>query len=545
MSSHNNTDAIASIPIGSKPTVTNNFPTTLADLNLNSPSLHDSSDSAPTSKQSIYQTLNHLRKSTLSIPNRLRSVLEDAEFVEASWDYLNDFCPETQSPDTTTTTSTTDTLKNDPTEAEKEEEHSDDPTDNEITSSSWPLVPNERSGSWPLDPALKLRSQSAYLTSSPSPSHEKAPVSAYFKSTDGHINAWSFSLRRLNLPVLTLLNHSSSAILLDTTRRGKTYPDALRRTVPIYTSVWNRTLFPHLVSTGICAFQPHDLSGSEISQIEARIPGFVADLKGLGLDTTGIFGDSVRRPVRCVWVAAPSAGKKAWERTFEELVDAIGHERRRWKGVVGEVSILVCCSASRRVLGATEMSEDGYIQGSGDDSEGWSCGLTAKMFWDNREGLMREVDEGGDVEGFVRMLVERSKGVGGSGRSTLIRPTVNIFLGAGGREEENDGAFNLVVDCNSSPGVDESSRLLCLGCKEGKLGSKMLRDKLVGVKTSVEELVRKNSDARILVTCSTGKDLSVGVVLMLLCSFYSDDGKTIQPFLRFRLTFCRTNRAWP
>ena len=49
-----------------------------------------------------------------------------------------------------------------------------------------PLVANERCGSWYIPP-------------------EKKCNSAYFKSTDGHQGQWNFSMRRLNLQVLGVI----------------------------------------------------------------------------------------------------------------------------------------------------------------------------------------------------------------------------------------------------------------------------------------------------------------------------------------------------
>lgn len=504
------------------PSSSSTFPTTLADLNFTSSTLDNG---APVSNRSIYKTLDSLRKSTLSIPNRLRSVLEDAEFVEALWEYLNDFCP---------LNDITSCDRPDNASEDENEDIGNDDNDKDINDRAkagvWPLIPNERSGSWPLDLDLKIRSQHSYLASSstslptaafaaPTPS-PAVPISAYFKSTDGHINQWSFSLRRLNLPVLSILS-SGGVVLVDTTRRGKSYPDALRRTVPIYTAVWNRVLFPELLHTGVCDFQPCALDASETSQIEARIPKFVSGLMSLNLDLKEI-KKRVQRPIRCVWITAPSTGKQAWESKFEELVETINNEQQKWLEM-GGVSILVCCSASRRVMGV-EMSEEGYIQGSGDDSEGWSLGLTAGMFWENKERLMTAVDEGGDVEEIVRRVVEDSKKAGGMGQCVLIRPTTNLFSGANGNEGVKEG-FDLVVDCNATAIDQSNSKVLCLGCKDGKLGSKLLREKLPEVKKKAEELLRKNSDVKILLSCSTGKDLSIGVVLVLLCIFCSDDGK--------------------
>lgn len=94
------------------------------------------------SNNSFNKVLGELKRNTLSIPNRLRSIKQDANFVS------------------------------------------------EVASAyGLPLVANERCGSWYIPPEQKVQS-------------------AYFKSTDGHMAQWSFSLRRLNLQVLeTVAEH--------------------------------------------------------------------------------------------------------------------------------------------------------------------------------------------------------------------------------------------------------------------------------------------------------------------------------------------------
>lgn len=86
------------------------------------------------------KTLGELKRSTLSIHNRLTSILTDAKFAEAVAEAYGR-----------------------------------------------PLIANERCGSWYLDPAHK-------------------GGSAYFKSTDGHTGVWKFSLRRLNLHLLDVID---------------------------------------------------------------------------------------------------------------------------------------------------------------------------------------------------------------------------------------------------------------------------------------------------------------------------------------------------
>ena len=47
---------------------------------------------------------------------------------------------------------------------------------------------------------------------------------AYFKSTDGHNGNWSFSTTRLNWHVAQAAAERGGALLVDATRRGKTFP---------------------------------------------------------------------------------------------------------------------------------------------------------------------------------------------------------------------------------------------------------------------------------------------------------------------------------
>lgn len=86
------------------------------------------------------KTLGEIKRHTLSIHNRLQSILIDAAFV----DHVQKLYQK-------------------------------------------PLVANERCGSWYIRPTQKAES-------------------AYFKSTDGHAQIWSFSTRRLNLHLLKLIS---------------------------------------------------------------------------------------------------------------------------------------------------------------------------------------------------------------------------------------------------------------------------------------------------------------------------------------------------
>lgn len=405
----------------------NTFPTTLADLNF-----RDSTISG-----SVYQSIRDIRRSTLSIPNRLRSIVRDAHFVQ-----------------------------------------------NIAENCFLPLIANERCGSWYIDPELKVDV-------------------AYFKSTDGHHGQWSFSLRRLNLQALRTIGKHGGAIIVDSTRRGKNMPDAFLKTVPIWVAVMNRTLFPEQKALhGLqCPPAPDDLGHSEVSQIEARLNDFVTSFKDLQLDLHALT-ISLGKPLSIQWVVNGRDG------AYQIDVAEDQHCNR-----------LILCSASRRVVGA-EVSEGGYIQGAGDDSESWACGLTPKLFWKYHEMLLHKTPAEELPDTIARLIVEDAT-LPSRSVPRLISPTTTLYIGpivANGKEK-----FGLTIDCTTSA-EHSSNTFLGLGCREGKLGSRGLRDQLPIVKGFMIAAFVKDDPERILVTCSTCKDLSAGAALMILCLFYNDSG---------------------
>lgn len=111
------------------------------------------------STNNINKILGDLKRSNLSITNRLRSIQKDADFVEevaaalAGGAGVGD---------------------------------GDDDEEDGARRQRRPLVANERCGSWYIRPGLK-------------------GASAYFKSTDGHTGQWKFSTRRLNLHLLPII----------------------------------------------------------------------------------------------------------------------------------------------------------------------------------------------------------------------------------------------------------------------------------------------------------------------------------------------------
>ena len=428
------------------------FPTTLSQIS------HFASN--PQSSSSLYTTLKSIRTHTLSIHNRLRSILSDSAFTTHVSEHYN-----------------------------------------------LPLIANERCGSWYIPPSLRLQGPSG---------------SVYFKSTDGHHGQWSFSSRRLNLQLLSVLGEKGGAVVVDSTRRGKGLSDALAKTVPIWVAVINAVLFPE-VETKVRV--PESVGGSEKVQIEGRLEGWCEAFRGLGLDLERLRREC-KRPIRVVW-----AVNGEW--------DGEGVEER------GKENLLVLCSASRRVRGA-EASEGGYIQGAGDDSEGWSRGLTPGVFWKHKEVLMETKEE--ELPELIDRLLREDKKTSGMEEAVLVKPTSNVYLCSGTRSD--DGKFDVVINCNGNGG-SASDRILDLKCRDGKLGSKDLRDKIGTARSFAATTLERNPDCRILVTCSTGRDLSVGVALALLCLCFDDSGRLRsipgpavidKPFIKTRLAWITSSK---
>ncbi|BDD59518.1 hypothetical protein MPDQ_007281 [Monascus purpureus] len=412
----------------------------------------------PSAEQSVSQILSSLRRSALSVANRLSSIETDALFVQEISDHYD-----------------------------------------------LPLVANERCGSWYIPSELKAGS-------------------VYFKSTDGHTGQWDFSFRRLNLQLLPVAREHGGCIIVDSTRRGKLMPDALSKTVPIWCAVMNRALFPSDTAYHAVQFPPDYLGASEESQIEQRIGSFVKSLQDLKLDLDQL-REQLGKPIRIAWA----------NRSYlypEDLYKGEGY------------NLLVLCSASKRVHGA-EMSEGGYIQGAGDDSESWAHGLTPPVFWANKHALLNTSEE--DLPGFIEKLMEQQGKEGPNQQASLIKPTRNIFIGRNDPSLTDSGIYDLVIDCNGTPAASEADpKRLNLGCGSSKLGSRDLRKSLDKVQYFINSQLLTDPSRSLLVTCESGKDLSAGAILAILCLYYNEEGDFITPQIENTINkqFIRQRLAW-
>lgn len=306
-------------------------------------------------------------------------------------------------------------------------------------------------------------------------------------------------------------------------------PDALSKTVPIWCAVINRLAFPENPAASKLHTPSQVVGRSEHAHIEARLDYFIKDVevcdypsyhsilqaekppKALNLDIPATC-NKISKPLRPFWITQDSSLPSS-SNTFDDHLPVI------------------CCTASRRVAGA-EASEGGYIQGAGDDSEGWACGLTPVVFWKYQKQLMAASEE--DLPGLIEGLVTSDTTTAGECETVLVELTKQIYIGTANTADsicprDYDG----VVVCSGTMAEmpaedpDAAKKLLRLRCGTGKLGSRALRGELPRLPDFIHHISQRCKAPRILFTCPTGKDLSAGVALAALCLHFDDNGNLI------------------
>ncbi|KAF9012558.1 initiator tRNA phosphoribosyl transferase [Cyathus striatus] len=421
-------------------------------------------DVLPSFQNIKHIALDLIRKESLDIYNRLHSVIEDVTFVQQVHEAYSDI----------------------------------------------PLLPNLRCGEWYTDPKIAN------------------PTPAYFKSTDGHFNNWSFSLRRANLHLLPLVVEYGGLILVDSTRAGKRMPDALSKTVPIWCAVINRAMLlihPELneVKTGWNTklyTPPGIVSAQEHRQIELRLDGWAETLSKSSFKLS-----KLPYPLRPLWITPTTS-------TFPSLPSK---EERVFLPVI-------CLSASKQIQEGAERRVAGftYIQGSGDDHELWGMGLVPDLFWEHKDRLISA--SRGDLPGLAASIVQEAsrsaketklptpvEKIGGRlmicSLSDLLRP-LESFKSA----LDESISYILImpntraIDNATSLEVTSSNSQLVLELPEGKKGASCF---LSSILPSAMPFIRArlSEGQTICVACESGKDASVGVVLAALGMFFDDDGK--------------------
>ncbi|AAS53822.3 AFR451Cp [Eremothecium gossypii ATCC 10895] len=379
--------------------------------------------------------------------------------------------------------------------------------------SGLPLVPNERCGLWYCSP-------------------EMYETTCYFKSTDGHVNGWDFSVRRLNFHLLPLLAERSGAIIVDSTRRGKKIPDALSKTIPIWCAVLNTLILEHTEGSGEVLFcPPGTVSQLEYNRIQAKLPELVQKLKRVdaisGAELCSLLGGRLLRPF-WVYPGAAMLGTTRDLFTGESLQEP-------WQPPPGVIP-LILCTASRQCQDGVDKSQGyAYVQGAADDHELWANGLTPSLFWANVQLLADDSMPEQLLQGHVERIVELHKSTHTEAvahelpcRETDV-VTEHLRLGSVApcqisdkQAELLEQQYSLVVLCGSSIELSAAAphpriRIYPLnsGCKKS---SRALRPALIEIIPLISTALCEALP--VLICCSSGSDISVGIVLAALCKNY-------------------------
>jgi tRNA A64-2'-O-ribosylphosphate transferase len=297
-------------------------------------------------------------------------------------------------------------------------------------------------------------------------------------------------------------------IIVDSTRRGKSMPDALSKTIGIWIVVLNRLLFDQRPDSHELMTPSEVVSDSEHAQIEERLDRFVEEVRRLDLKLDEL-REKVKKPMRPYWVTPATSLESLSEPSDDDTFATV-----------------VLCTASSKPSFEVRNDPD-YVQGAADDHEAWSCGLTAPVFWNNSAMLLLTAED--DLPAKIAEMVNESATKKDVALPALIKPTTFVFIGDESTIEQASSTIDILVYCGPivDPSIRKSietraGRVVHLPCTSGKNGSRQLRTSL----QNLEELEKiEKTSPTILVAGQDGKDMAIGAALAIVCSYVDESGK--------------------
>jgi len=444
-----------------------------------------------------------------------------------------------------------------------------------IRNNSWPWLPNKQCGSWYLPPPTN---ESAATTT-------QKTTEVYFKSTDGHVGTYAISLKRLNLPLLEVLNQNQNnggCFLVDSSVR-KILPDSFSRTIPIWCSVINRLVLKYRVElsglendnsisyhddnadwdtrlyTPACIISPEE--HLEISNlIDSRVE-LLYQSKAI-VDPRRLVR-IMTKPVRAVWVANGSVQHDTIPCSSSSSNDSV------------KFFTIVCCNPSYYHEGSSSKNHIHWMNTSGDDDDGdvsstsstkissrgyyytpgaadddatWGRRLSSELFWANREKVLDPSLTEDETDAMIDSIVNEWQlhqhgGIDGmdDSKSTMNNThqigNLNLWIGSwrAGHPPECWDSFDAILNVteNEYPNINQSIKerqerfhetcyYFQLPVAEGKKDKTELERWMpVGLVFLMKHLQQKR---RVLVHCDEGRDRSVGIVLAfvaLVCTHVS------------------------
>lgn len=289
----------------------------------------------------------------------------------------------------------------------------------------------------------------------------------YFKSTDGHDRNLNFnSSTRLNLELALDASAHGGVLIVDSTKRGKTFPDSMRATIPLWCAVINTLL----------SLSPPDqfsapdwlMPASLVSSIRSTVISRIVD--SLSTDVKSFIREQLKdvtRPLRPVWIHPDEDGVLDWKgENAEEVLEHIAASNDE-NALDYTPVLLLSCSGSKKARHVSEQSWE-YIQGAADDEEHWACGLSWDLFWANHDAILCSDDHAvvsNAVEALVNERDHASAGAVGL-RCTAINET-GLHVGSmgcvgsyGGSHGGSHGGWDCVIKVLSP--IDETHAHTCL-----------------------------------------------------------------------------------
>ena len=413
-----------------------------------------------------------------------------------------------------------------------------------VAGSRIPMVPNSRCGDWYV-PTKELGGAGVER--------------AYFKSTDGHTGQVAFSFARLNLHVAMLAATRGAVFVVDSTARGKAFPDALSRTVPTWCAVLNRCVERARGTEawdpdghGVLTFPPW-VHESELDVVAASIDGWASKLAAIALATRTSGGllaalcATLTKPLRPIWIGNGSTMEAESIPPPSEL----------------PFTPVVLVSASKQMDPTSAAHREAhswpYIQGAGDDQEGWARGLRAAEWWAHADALLSTGSDDACAELIAAIVQQRRSASsttsgatpfllppldmsGGSRRSVAIASRGALLATLATAAASEVGRFSVVVDasprCRSSDAASSSSDDGAVGRALRRVGAGLtgrvcfVRVPIAATKgggdaatywiaTVLPTVLRAavtagSSNAPVLVVCGDGEQVSAAVAVAVL-----------------------------
>lgn len=192
---------------------------------------------------------------------------------------------------------------------------------------------------------------------------------------------WMYNnILELFLFLLLWIGQKGGCMIVDSTRKGKRFPDSMSKTIPIWTCVLNRAISNYRNKMDTTTQESHNWDSSlhlplwvpdtEKSRIDTKLEKWVEQFETSGADIATI-SSILKKPLRPLWISQKTV---IW---LNEVPDCDS-----WDFTPIILISASACSDIYRQIKSSEFSWN-YIAGAGDDEESWARGLTPNLFWNN------------------------------------------------------------------------------------------------------------------------------------------------------------------